>query len=159
MDINRLPQLCQHLIADFISDEIATQKKLVETEYKATRVKEMYKEIVQFVDNSVYVNKTNKLACKIKKDDLATLFQAYKGAEETACVYLKTTPMGFVSELSRHYRNVIDNSNLGTLMNIMDRLFARTYREYSVYQKIKPKPKSIKLKNKKGELFDALLIE
>lgn len=149
MEIQRLPQLCQHLIADFISDEIANQKKLVETEYKAKRVKEMYKEIVQFIDNSVYVNKTNKLACKIKKDDLATLFQSYKGAEETACVYLRSTSIDFVTELTRHYRNIIDNLNLGKLVNIMDRLFARVYREYTAYQHIKPKPKPKPIKKVK----------
>lgn len=141
MDLNRLPQLCVHLITDFISDEISTQKKLVAAEYKAKRVKEMYREILEFIENSVYRN--SSWTCKIKKEDLATLFQVYKGAEETACVYLQSTRLDFVNELSRHYRNIIDNSNLGTQkhLKIIDKLLARTYREYSAYHQIKPKPK------------------
>jgi hypothetical protein len=49
MDINNLPQLCVHLIKDYLADVIEKQRELMVSEYVATRIEAMSYEVEDWI--------------------------------------------------------------------------------------------------------------
>ncbi len=49
MDINNLPQLCVHLIKEYLADEIEKQRELMVDEYVATRIEAMAYEVIDWI--------------------------------------------------------------------------------------------------------------
>jgi hypothetical protein len=105
MDINVLPQLCVHLIKEYLQDRIDEERNKLRADYISTRLLEMYKKQKDFI-------KTNNLS----KPKIATLRRAvalalsstsfYDNSDcwkpKTGCYYLCNTRDKIEEEVLKH---------------------------------------------------------
>jgi hypothetical protein len=146
MFVHQLPQLCVHLIADFVEDDlIVKHEEMLMAEYKINREIEMLSEIVDYDENN-----------KLTKKELFVLTLGKKygyNPDHTTAKKLKEDLRLTLSQLIRNKSRVLQRCYSAFVgWDLWDDIhFRNAYKRYSAYEQFKAKrdKKALKaLKNK-----------